>query len=142
MSGLQDLAEQLQTAAGTLQLTRRCANGCGTTLPPGTAAGAYAMCPRCVLLTSGKLFDCRPCGREWTAKQEAHCAGCHRHFSSDSAFDAHISVDQAGSVHHDPATLRKRDGSPRLVPVQSEHGVTWSGPGMTPEAIAKLRSRS
>ena len=42
------------------------------------------------------------CGRTWNTHGEAHCAGCHEHFTSDSGFDAHRRNDQC----HNPKTLR------------------------------------
>jgi hypothetical protein len=90
------------------------------------------------------VIVCRDCGRRWTALQEAHCAACCRHFSSDSAFDLHQRLDHrpckghpnsrcnARSVCQDPKTLTKRDGSPRLVEVVTPNGSTWAHPGTRP----------
>jgi hypothetical protein len=119
------------------------------------------LCATCVLVTNGELHICRDCGREWTEAGDAHCAACHRHFSSDSAFDMHQAIDHgrcawhqrnqgdnkhkvcvAESVCRDPAGLHKRDGSPRLIWTQTERGVTWSKPAMSAEAVAQLRSHT
>lgn len=98
---------------------------------------------------------CRDCGRQWSASRESHCAGCHRHFSSDSAFDAHQRLDhgpcdvggehgrtcQAISVCLNPKTLTKGDGSPRLVEVQTPDGLLWAWPGSRPpESIPERTS--
>jgi len=128
----------------------RCAN-CGRT---GIELSDIPdLCARCVLETNAELHICYECGREWTEAGDAHCANCHRHFSSDSAFDLHQRLDHrpckghpqsrcAGvSVCQDPATLRKRDGSLRLVQLRTDAGLTWSEPEMSPEAIARLRGR-
>jgi len=89
---------------------------------------------------------CRECGRAWTASREAHCPGCHRQFSSDSAFESHQVLDHgqcaqhpknqgrqhrvcdARSVCRDPATLRRQNGSPRLVLSESRFGPVWGWP--------------
>jgi hypothetical protein len=98
-----------------------------------------------------QTHQCQDCGRQWTAAREAHCAGCHRHFSSDSAFDMHQRLDHgpcathpknrrqphrvcyAQSIRLDPATLIKADGSPRLVLTASRFGKTWARPGRRPD---------
>lgn len=128
----------------------RCAN-CGEVFIPSDVPD---LCARCVLETNGELHICRECGREWTEAGDAHCAACHRHFSSDSAFDRHQSMDHrpckghpqsrcyARSICHDPATLRKRDGSQPLVLIETDRGLSWSEPEMSAEAIARLRSQS
>ncbi|MQB01953.1 MAG: hypothetical protein GEU78_17080 [Actinobacteria bacterium] len=76
---------------------------------------------------------CR-CGRQWTALDECHCAACHRHFSSISAFDVHqrARTDKDLRVKvtcRDPSTVRKKDGSPRLEEVTTEWGPLWALPG-------------
>lgn len=50
------------------------------------------------------MANCDPCGMEWEAESEAHCASCHEHFSSDAGFDAHRM--SFGCVH--PATLTRK----------------------------------
>jgi hypothetical protein len=85
--------------------------------------------------------SCRDCSRQWTGDRPAHCAGCHRTFSSDSAFDEHQRLDHgpcasrpenrkqthrvcyARSVCLDPATLRRPNGSHRLVEFPTRSGV-------------------
>lgn len=129
----------------------KCANCREVITEPSTVPD---LCARCVLETNGELHICRDCGREWTELGDAHCAACHRHFSSDSAFDAHQRIDHrpckdhphsrcyARSVCQDPGALYKRDGTPRLFLVETERGVTWSEPEMPAEVIARLRSRT
>jgi hypothetical protein len=103
-------------------------------------------------------WRCPDCGRPGTDLKEAHCAACHRHFTSVSAFDAHQRIDHkpcgkapenqgenphkvcdARSVCLDPATLHKPDGSPVLVQVETACGPVWANPGMPAEAIAALK---
>lgn len=72
----------------------------------------------------------RDCHRSWTGLAECHCAGCHRHFGSDSAFDIHqIGVD---AVCRDPATLFDRHGTPRLKAVERKSGMVWVGVSSQP----------
>jgi hypothetical protein len=76
---------------------------------------------------------CPDCGRIWTALREAHCAACCRHFSSDSAFDAHIFPPPPYGPRPfktccDPARLRK-GGKPKLICVDLPEGRMWSWPG-------------
>ncbi len=136
----------------------RCAN-CGRI--SGKLSDVPDLCARCLLETSGDLIICYDCGREWTELGDAHCAACHRHFSSDSAFDKHQAIDHrpcskraenqgdnkhkvcyAQSVCRDPATLRKRDGTSPLRQVKIDYGMTWAEPEMSPEAIARMKGKS
>ena len=91
------------------------------------------------------IWTCPDCGRQWTALEEAHCAGCCRHFSSDSAFDKHLIAPPQGprpfKTCRDPAALHKADGSPRLIQVETDHGSMWAWPEMAAEIIA-LRSKA
>lgn len=64
---------------------------------------------------------CRDCGREWTAAGECHCCGCCEHFGSVTSFDAHQDADGC----HDPRTLSRKDGTPRMFAVRTPQGVTW-----------------
>jgi hypothetical protein len=129
----------------------RCAN-CGRTSTE--LSDVPDLCARCLLETSGELIICYDCGREWTEAGDAHCAACHRHFSSDSAFDKHQTIDHrpcnghpnsrcvARSVCRDPAALRKRDGSQPLRLVETDRGMTWSEPEMPPEVVARMKGKS
>ena len=78
---------------------------------------------------------CRECHRTWGGKAEVHCPTCHAHFSKYSTFDMHLRVAKRGEVVEcrDPATVRKRDGSPVLRPVDGAGGVTWAWPRERPE---------
>jgi hypothetical protein len=81
------------------------------------------------------------CGRQWAGGRPAHCAGCHRTFSSDSAFDLHlIAPPQFGpppfETCRDPASLTKGDGTPRLEMVVARFGPVWSWPGTRPDLAA------
>lgn len=68
---------------------------------------------------------CR-CGRTWTGLNQAHCAICHRHFSSVAHFDRHRpSYD--GCL--DPAAILKRSGEPVFKLSAGPLGHTWVGAG-------------
>lgn len=61
-------------------------------------------------------FTCSGCPTTWTGASRAHCSGCHRTFSSVTAFDAHRfapSQTRPGTCT-DPARLLRthRDGTP------------------------------
>lgn len=77
---------------------------------------------------------CVQCGRRWTALGEAHCAVCHRHFTTYRAFDLHLSVSRDGEqvTHRDPAMMIDRYDQPRLVLVERRFGPTWAWPGERP----------
>lgn len=95
---------------------------------------------------------CPDCGRQWTGSREAHCPACHRHFSSDGAFDMHQRLDHdpckghpksrcyARLVCRDPKTLTTADGSPRLVEVETPDGPMWAHPGTRPPESIPERS--
>jgi hypothetical protein len=78
-------------------------------------------------LPNGHGGWCPDCHLAWSETKAAHCAGCCAHFSSDSAFDLHHTLDPETrkTICHDPATLRTRSGKPKLV---NRDGV-WSAPG-------------
>lgn len=74
------------------------------------------------------------CGRGWTGLVSAHCALCHRHFSTVKNFDLHRPRPRKSDGTPgcgDPATLtrRKQNGEvvPLLKPAKSVFGVTWVG---------------
>ncbi len=85
---------------------------------------------------------CKTCGREWTGHSEAHCASCCAHFTSDDAFDAHLTHPGSDEDYYDPATLTRRDGSPRFKLVARKHGSAWmlNKPGRPPKETV-LRDR-
>jgi hypothetical protein len=68
-----------------------------------------------------------PCGRRWDGLAEAHCGaeGCHQHFASLSAFEAH----RRNGRCIEPALLRVgkglREGEPVLESRESPRGVIW-----------------
>ncbi len=69
--------------------------------------------------------------------REAHCTGCHQHFSGLSAFDVHQRMDTGGrATCRDPATLVSQDGVSRLL--RRPDGV-WAYPPMGEAAKAALR---
>ncbi len=85
------------------------------------------------------VIACRDCGRRWTARREAHCPGCCRHFTSDSAFDAHLVAPppvgpRPFQTCRDPAGLRTGKGTPRLVQAATRWGPAWGWPGERPAA--------
>ena len=69
------------------------------------------------------MSRCLTCDAEWSGQRAAHCTGCHRTFSSDSAADRHfVSAVDAGC--HDPATLRNK--KEELVFQWNERRRMWS----------------
>lgn len=66
------------------------------------------------------------CGAQWRGLGRAHCAGCHRTFSADSAFDAH----RRDGECVDPATAITTKGKPRFQLRQDSAGnPLWGWPG-------------
>ena len=62
------------------------------------------------------------CGRTWNAHGEAHCAGCHEHFTSDSGFTAH----RREGVCHDPKTLLTVKAKKKVfTSIQRASGQAW-----------------
>lgn len=50
---------------------------------------------------------CGGCDLRWSGERAAHCARCHRHFSTDAHHHAHLIVDDGTVVGcADPATLK------------------------------------
>ncbi len=88
------------------------------------------------------VWDCRDCGRLWTGTQQGHCAGCHLHFSSDSAFEEHVVAPSA----YGPRPFKTcktqdelMDGG-RLTIHESKYGRLWGWPGMAQEAVSARRA--
>ena len=52
---------------------------------------------------------------------EAHCKGCHTHFTSPRAADRHQIDDRCC----DPAELQSESGEPRFVSKETTFGETW-----------------
>ncbi len=66
------------------------------------------------------------CGARWNGQAVAHCAKCHLHFSSDTAFTLH----RRGLQCIDPATATKRDGTPQFQLRHEKGGAPiWGLPG-------------
>lgn len=65
------------------------------------------------------------CGARWTGTSIAHCAACHRTFSSDSAFDMH----RVDLKCVDPESMKKKDGKPKLILKERGEVEMWSHPG-------------
>jgi hypothetical protein len=51
------------------------------------------------------------CNCTWTGLSTCHCAGCHRTFTSVTAFDMHQRIQDGRNVCLDPAVMRKGDGT-------------------------------
>jgi|GEM_PF-3433574 len=88
----------------------------------GTLSGAGG--ESCAICVEGYSSDphCQDCHRTWTAKAEAHCAGCCRHFTSDNAFDRHLASVTSDDTCHDPGTILRKDGGPVLEVFDRWHG--------------------
>jgi hypothetical protein len=69
--------------------------------------------------------QCQDCGRQWTGHAEAHCAGCHHHFTSDEGFDLHLAPPNSADDCYPPAGLKRKNGSPLLETVERKHGPAW-----------------
>lgn len=67
------------------------------------------------------MSSCNGCDRRWNGTAEAHCAECHRQFSSVHAFDKH----RRDYTCHDPAHLRRKDGNPLLDLGARRDGPIW-----------------
>jgi hypothetical protein len=92
-------------------------------------------CEVCALEYWPNFSHCRDCHRTWTGHAEAHCSICHHHFTSNSAFDAHLAPSKAEEDCYDPETITNRTGEPRFVAVDRKHGPTWAV--NRPDLIAK-----
>lgn len=77
------------------------------------------------------------CGRTWNAHGEAHCAVCHRHFTSDSGFDTH----RKDGVCRDPKTLRRgRSGKLVFASTGRKSGQAWKLASESPHPFASKPS--
>lgn len=66
---------------------------------------------------------CTGCGRVWTAPGAAHCASCHEHFGSVTAFDRHRGARGEHGFCLPPADVglvRGGDGAWRGEPMPAE----------------------
>lgn len=61
---------------------------------------------------ASEIASCSGCDATWTAAAAAHCAACHRTFSSVSLFDRHRSISGEHGTCHDPAAMTGRNGEP------------------------------
>lgn len=83
------------------------------------------------------VWWCGDCGRTWTSMQQGHCAGCHQHFSSDSAFDLHI-VPPPSYGTRPFKTCKAADElmeMSRVAWVTDRYGGMWARPGSLPEHL-------
>jgi hypothetical protein len=64
---------------------------------------------------------CGDCDRMWTGTAQAHCARCHRHFSSSSGFDLHLTSDGC----REPWLVVRKCQAPRFKVVEHKYGPTW-----------------
>lgn len=74
------------------------------------------------------MSRCGGCDRNWTGIAEAHCAACHRHFTTTTAFDKHRQGTDDNRYCADPATLLTSAGKPRLSAVLRASGEVWGYP--------------
>jgi hypothetical protein len=86
-----------------------------------------------------KLGMCSKCDRRWGGDRQAHCPTCCAHFGSLRAFDLHLGPLPASGPQscRDPARLRRRDGTPKLV----DHDGVWLEPARKSEWAAATRQR-
>lgn len=68
------------------------------------------------------VIHCDDCHRSWHGLAEAHCPQCCAHFTSDSAFDLHLTGDGC----KDPATARRKNGFALYRLVERFGGSCWS----------------
>lgn len=70
---------------------------------------------------------CRDCHRSWRGTAQAHCAGCHEHFSSTSTFDLHLSycTGDPQTAHETLREASRKDGTPLLALSDMKDGPTW-----------------
>jgi hypothetical protein len=64
---------------------------------------------------------CEGCHTSWGGHAECHCGECHRHFSGDSAFQAH----RVNGECRDPSLLIDKHGDPRFRPAMKSGRVVW-----------------
>lgn len=87
------------------------------------------------------MTRCQTCDRTWNGLAEAHCAaaGCHRHFTTVTAFDLHRVGPGDDRRCADPATLVRGDGKPRLSVVLRASGDVWGYPSGGDDHFARQR---
>jgi hypothetical protein len=72
-----------------------------------------------------KGTHCRDCHRSWTGTTQVHCVGCHEHFTSARAFDAHLTHCAPDARETLPVAVRN-DGNPVFVLRDLNDGPAWS----------------
>lgn len=87
----------------------------------GPAAGSSALKSVPCTRQGASLASCGGCDRRWNGLAEAHCAACHRSFSTAGAFDAHRMADRC----LDPEHVVDRRGQRRLLLRQRLDGAVW-----------------
>jgi hypothetical protein len=90
--------------------------------------------------TGSPVWSC-DCGRVWTGTQQAHCAGCHLHFSSDSAFDCHtVAPPPYGPRPFKTClTVDELVDQGKLEQRRHLYGLLWGWPGAMPELVIAAR---
>ena len=83
-------------------------------------------------------LTCRTCGHSWVqhGNMSGHCAGCHRTFYGENAFDRHLVHDRADGrpSHADPACVPAGKTGERF---WCDHEGQWHyGQPVTPEDYA------
>lgn len=82
---------------------------------------------------AGMRNACGGCPTTWTGQSRAHCAGCHRTFSTARLFDLHRSASGERGTCLDPEKVTSKDGERLLL----FRGGMWCGPEMTEEQKAR-----
>lgn len=94
----------------------------------GSATAVGTECPFCADLPHPVATHCRGCCASWNrTTKTAHCATCHRTFTSPSAFDMHLLT--RGCT--DPAEVRTKAGERKFAdPKPNKYGtLVWRGAG-------------
>lgn len=81
---------------------------------------------------TAERFTCSGCDATWGGQGRAHCAGCHRSFSTAGLFDLHRSAHGERGGCKDPATITDQSGQRVLF---LRDGL-WRGPEMTADQKA------
>lgn len=81
-----------------------------------------------------RTYTCGGCDITWNRIDTAHCAACHRTFSSNTWFDAHRSQDGERGTCLDPAAVLTHDGHPRMF----LRAAMWGGPPLDQQARERL----
>lgn len=70
---------------------------------------------------------CTECSAEWGGEKAGHCTRCHRTFSTDKNFDAHLVIEKGPGVFKvvgcvDPLSLLREDGTRRFKARRNSRG--------------------